>query len=249
MNDRTLSSYTFIISILVMLFLLPLQAQTTATDSITKKFNVKPLLVPTLFMGYGFVALNNPTLLSIDTNIQTSFDTTKSTKADDITMLLPAASVYGLNWAGIKGKHNFKDRSIVFGTASLLVLSTVFATKSLSNRARPNGASNDSFPSGHTAVSFMGAEFLYQEYKHISPWYGIVGYGIAATTGYLRMYNNKHWFSDVVAGAGFGILSTKIAYLLQPYLPKKLFNKVASTSFISPFYNGEQLGVSLVRSF
>ena len=235
---------------LLVLCTLYLQAQNQAVDSIpSKKFDFKPLILPSLFVGYGFVALNNPTLFSIDTDIQESFDTTKSTRIDDVTMFLPAASVYGLNMVGIKGKNNLKDRSIVFGTASILVLSTVFATKSLTKRERPNGASEDSFPSGHTAVSFMGAEFLYQEYKHISPWYGIVGYGVAATTGYLRMHNNKHWFSDVVAGAGFGILSTKAAYLLQPYLQKTLFKEDKTTSFLSPFYNGEQLGLSFVRSF
>jgi membrane-associated phospholipid phosphatase len=37
---------------------------------------------------------------------------------------------------------------------------------------------------------------------------------MAATTGYLRMYNNKHWFGDVVAGAGVGILSAKFSYWL-----------------------------------
>lgn len=250
MKPRTRFYHTYLVFILLLLPVIHIQAQTRASDSLsTKKFNYKPFIVPALFMGYGFVALNNPTLLSIDTDFQASFDTTKSTRVDDITMLIPSISAYGLDWMGIKGKQSFKDKTLVFGTASVLVMGSVFATKSLSNRVRPNDASDDSFPSGHTAVAFMGAEFLYQEYKHISPWYGIVGYGIAATTGYLRMYNNKHWFSDVVAGAGFGIMSTKIAYLLQPHLQKKLFKKEESTSFVSPFYNGEQLGVSLVRTF
>ncbi|HVV56505.1 MAG TPA: phosphatase PAP2 family protein, partial [Mucilaginibacter sp.] len=39
---------------------------------------------------------------------------------------------------------------------------------------------------------------------------------IATTTGIFRVYNRDHWFSDVVAGAGFGILSTKAAYLIYP---------------------------------
>ena len=94
---------------LLVLCTLYLQAQNQAVDSIpSKKFDFKPLILPSLFVGYGFVALNNPTLFSIDTDIQESFDTTKSTRIDDVTMFLPAASVYGLNMIGIKGKNNFK---------------------------------------------------------------------------------------------------------------------------------------------
>lgn len=240
----------FKLAALLFLCFIKTNAQETLVDSLDQqKFNYKPLLIPSVLIGYGFVSLNNPSLLSIDSSIQKSFDTSKSTHIDDFTMLLPAVSVYGLNLTGVKGKHNFKDRTVIFGTASILVLGSVFATKSITQRERPNGVSDDSFPSGHTAIAFMGAEFLYQEYKHISPWYGIVGYGVAATTGYLRMYNNKHWFSDVVAGAGFGILSTKIAYLMHTYLNKKLFKSNTSTSFVSPFYNGEHMGVFFVRSF
>jgi membrane-associated phospholipid phosphatase len=90
---------------------------------------------------------------------------------------------------------------------------------------RPDGSSNNSFPSGHTANAFMGAEFLYQEYKDVSPWYGIAGYVVATGTGLFRMYNNRHWFSDVVAGAGFGILSTKVAYWIYPWMKEKIFKE------------------------
>jgi membrane-associated phospholipid phosphatase len=44
----------------------------------------------------------------------------------------------------------------------------------------------------------------------------ISGYPIAIFTGVYRALNNKHWVGDVVAGAGFGILSTEIAYWLYP---------------------------------
>ncbi len=53
----------------------------------------------------------------------------------------------------------------------------------------------------------------------------MAGYAIATTTGIFRLYNRDHWFSDVVAGAGFGILSTKAAYLIYPYLRNRLTHK------------------------
>ena len=69
-------------------------------------------------------------------------------------------------------------------------------------------------PSGHTATAFAGAELLRLEYKEVSPWYGFAGYVVATATGTLRVLNNRHWVSDVVAGAGFGILSARLSYLI-----------------------------------
>mgnify|MGYP003199246539 CR=1 FL=1 len=67
-----------------------------------------------------------------------------------------------------------------------------------------------SFPSGHTATAFMTATMLTKEYGHISPWIGIGAYSVATATGLMRMANNKHWLSDVLTGAGIGILADLI---------------------------------------
>ena len=143
-------------------------------------------------------------------------------KIDDVSQFAPSLTVYGLNALGIQGKNDFKDRTIILGTASLIMGSTVTAMKKLTAIERPDGSNKLSFPSGSTAISFMGAEFLYQEYKDVSIWYGISGYLVATGTGFLRLHNNKHWFTDVVTGAGIGILSTKIAYWIHPLVKKTL---------------------------
>jgi len=44
---------------------------------------------------------------------------------------------------------------------------------------------------------------------------------MATATAGLRMYNNKHWMTDVAAGAGLGILSTQVAYWIHPWYEKK----------------------------
>lgn len=65
------------------------------------------------------------------------------------------------------------------------------------------------------------------------------------------MYNNRHWLTDVAAGAGIGILSTKIAYWINPYLTQKLFNKEkkGSSTLLAPSYDRKNFGVSFIRTF
>src|SRR5690606_29011205 len=125
--------------------------------------------------------------------------------------------------------------------------------KAMTDVQRPDITAYNSFPSGHTATAFAGAEFLLQEYKDKSIWYGISGYVVATGTGLMRIYNNRHWLTDVAAGAGIGILSTKIAYWVYPFLKNKIFKDKKSEKQISamvmPFYNGEQFGGGMVVRF
>lgn len=157
--------------------------------------------------------------------------------------------MYVLNLSGIKGRHNFKDRTIILGIASLFTAASVNAIKYTAKVERPDKSAINSFPSGHTAVAFMGAEFLWQEYKDVSIWYGIGGYAIATLTGGFRIYNNKHWIGDVAFGAGLGILSTKLAYLLYPAIQNKWSNKKGNKLVFYPYYNGQQGGISISKQF
>ena len=78
------------------------------------------------------------------------------------------AAVYGLNLAGLKGYHNLKDRTIILVTSYLIMSITVESLKRAIKEERPDRSNNQSFPSGHTATAFMGAEFLWREYKDVS---------------------------------------------------------------------------------
>lgn len=217
------------------------------------KFSYKQLIIPAALIGYGVIALTNDGLKSLNLEVKEEINEhiDKKFTIDDISQYAPFASVYALNVLGVKGKHNFKDRTIILGSAYVIMGSTTFALKKWTKVERPDGSSNNSFPSGHTATAFMGAEFLYQEYKDISPWYGITGYVVAAGTGFFRMYNNRHWFSDIVAGAGVGILSTRIAYWIHPWMKQKIFRGKSEkySGMIMPFYNGKQAGLGLVLNF
>ena len=235
-----------------------LNAQQIDTDSILKndtihKFKFERLVIPTVLIGYGIVSIESDQLKLFNTQIRDEVkeDIDKTTTIDDFSQYAPALSVYGLNALGIKGKHNFKDRTILLGTSYLIMSASVLSLKSITKVERPDGSAFNSFPSGHTATAFAGAEFLWQEYKDVSILYGISGYIIATGTGAFRIYNDRHWLTDVLAGAGIGILSTKIAYWINPWIQEKIFKSKEknSISAIAPFYNGKQLGIGFIRSF
>ncbi len=234
-------------------------AQNSIQDSVSSKrstlnnFKYTPLIIPTACIAYGIIGLNSSELKKINLDIQSNVIKNNPAKItiDDYLQYAPALSVYGLNSLGIQGKHNFKDRTVILGTSMLFVFTSVSALKKTTKIERPDGSASNSFPSGHTALAFAGAEFMYQEYKEVSIWYGISAYAVATTTGTFRIYNNKHWFSDVVTGAGFGILSTKAAYWLAPYFNKHFFPSMTGkcTAFLIPTLDGGILGGAFVWSF
>lgn len=237
-----------------------LSAQNAVKDSVhldtvqNIRFNYKQLIIPGILIGYGFWGMESGQIKSFNFQIREELTENIDRKVtiDDFSRYVPAASVYALNAFGVEGKNNLRDRSIILATSTIFTVVTVFGLKSITNVERPDGTSNDSFPSGHTAIAFAGAEFLYQEYKDKSVWYGVAAYAIAAGTGIFRMYNNRHWLTDVAAGAGIGILSTKAAYWLNPYITRKLFGKSEknkTTSFLMPSYDGQYFRITFAKSF
>src|SRR5574344_2364870 len=181
------------------------------TDN-THKLKLAQMIAPGLCIGAGVVGIGNDWVESQDNIIRDGLKGNNKLTIDNYMQYVPTASVYLLNLCGVKGRHDFIDRTVILGM-SWLMMGMITNTMKLSfGERRPDGSSRNSFPSRHTATAFMGAEFLYQEYKDISPWIGYSGYLIAATTGYLRIYNNRHYLNDVVAGAYIGIISTKFAY-------------------------------------
>lgn len=217
------------------------------------KFNYKQLIIPGVLIGYGLVGIESDQIKNFNSEIKEEVNEHIDEKItiDDFAQYAPAAAVYALNAFGDKGKNNLKDRSIILTSSYLMMTVAVLTLKNITKVERPDGSSNNSFPSGHTATAFAGAEFMYQEYKDQSIWYGVSGYLVATGTGLFRMYNDRHWFTDVAAGAGIGILSTKVAYWIYPYINRKIFTPKEKkvSSMILPYYNGKQLGCGLVMQF
>jgi hypothetical protein len=81
--------------------------------------------------------------------------------------------------------------------------------------------SNDyaSLPSGHTTVAFTISTVLAERINRW--WASIPLYGLAAATGYSRMYHDQHWASDVFLGAVIGYFSGKAITAAEEYRQKK----------------------------
>ncbi|MFC6102268.1 phosphatase PAP2 family protein [Olivibacter domesticus] len=134
------------------------------------------------------------------------------TGIDNYLQYAPIAAVYTMDAYGYKAKHDFVNRSAILFKGELMMSAIVFTAKSSFHNLRPDGSTYNSFPSGHTAQAFAAATFLAEEYGSTYKWMPYVAYSAATCVGGMRMANNRHYISDVLFGAGIGILTMKVAY-------------------------------------
>src|SRR4030095_8776214 len=123
----------------------------------------KSLIIPTTMIVYGFTSLNSVELQKLNKNIcEEVVEDSRgfNTRADDYLKYAPAASVYLLNFVGVKGRHGFVDRSIILVASTILSSQLVTALKHGTHQLRPDGSTYNSFPSGHTTTAFIGAELM-----------------------------------------------------------------------------------------
>ena len=206
-------------------------------------------IAPTAMMAYGIAALKSSALHRVDARVQKEVYANHphaAFHADDYLIWAPAVTVYGLNAAGIKGEHGLVDRSILYVVSYALARITTSILKKSTHQWRPDNTDFYAFPSGHTTTAFVGAEFLRQEYKGVSPWYGIGGYTTAATAGFLRIYNNKHWLSNTIAGAGLGMASVRLMYWVYPLVRRAVIKDKQRSTIILPSYENGAVGIRLM---
>ena len=143
------------------------------------------------------------------------------TGVDDYLQYFGPAMTVGLKVAGLEGRSDWgrflASSAMSAGLMALFVNTLKYSTKEM----RPDGSTANSWPSGHTATAFVGATILHKEYGLTrSPWYSVAGYGVATATGVMRVLNNRHWVSDVLSGAGIGVLSGELGYALSDLIFK-----------------------------
>ena len=137
------------------------------------------------------------------------------TGIDDYTQFFGPAMVVGLKLGGYEGRSDWPRLLASAGMSYAIMAGFVNGIKYTAKEMRPDGSTANSWPSGHTATAFVGASLLHKEYGLTrSPWWSVAGYGVATATGVMRVLNNRHWISDVMSGAGIGIMSTELGYAL-----------------------------------
>ncbi|MCR4612564.1 MAG: phosphatase PAP2 family protein [Bacteroidaceae bacterium] len=143
------------------------------------------------------------------------------TSIDDYTQYFSPALTLGLKVGGVEGRSDWKRLLVSSAMSYGIMAALVNSIKYTASEMRPDGSTANSWPSGHTATSFVGATILHKEYGLTrSPWYSVAGYGVATATGVMRVLNNRHWVSDVLSGAGIGIFSGELAYALSDLIYK-----------------------------
>lgn len=165
---------------------------------------------------------------------------------DDYLQYVPAVTMLGMKIGGVKGRSSWGRMLVSDAFSAIIMTGAVNLLKSQANVTRPDGSNKHSFPSGHTATAFMTATMMHKEYGELSPWYSIGAYSVATATGLSRMINNKHWLSDVLVGAGFGILSTELGYYLADLIFKERgINHFATSEKFDRFRNPSSFGIYL----
>jgi hypothetical protein len=138
--------------------------------------------------------------------------------------------VLGAAWlaGAVLGSDRTKDvagHALQAGLAAGMVASGL---KFVTGRQRPNSrfdndhfdwfkAGDTSFPSGHTALAFSLATALSNEFQ--GHWDDVGFYSLATLTGLSRINDNKHWFSDVLAGAAVGVLAGRWSTRVHRRIP------------------------------
>jgi membrane-associated phospholipid phosphatase len=225
--------------------------ETSIPDSTQPRQHLSSYIAPSVLLLYGFLEPHVNVLRRIDnnTNLELREDHPSfANHLDNYFRYAPAVAVYGMDALGLKAKHNVIDRSVMLLIAGTINSTAVSISKNNISRMRPNGTLH-SFPSGHTAMAFMTAEFMHQEYKDNYPVMSYLGYATATATGILRLYNGAHWVSDVVTGAGYGILSTKISYLVYPMLKRLVFHDKPVHFVLLPVHQSSYNGLALTHAF
>jgi membrane-associated phospholipid phosphatase len=203
--------------------------QLCSTDSLKAKYTspgrnhtiIKSCILPFTLVSTGIIVefLPSNTVFSkerIQQHVQDKMGGF-STSADNYLQFVPMAAMFGLNFAGVKSKSDLVNQAVIAVKSEILMTAIVTSMKYFIHDMRPDGSSDNTMPSGHTAQAFVSATLLDMEYRETSPWISVGGYLCATATGFFRVANNRHWTSDVLIGAGIGIASVKAVYLTHRY--------------------------------
>lgn len=200
------------------------------------------MMVPSMVLIIGGLGMKGNEFHNLRNDLIPAF----KNHVDDYLQYVPAAAMIIMKAAGVKGRSSW-GRMLVADAFSVAIMAmAVNSIKYTVSEERPDGSSNNSFPSGHTATAFMCATMLSKEFSCVSPWIGVGGYALATATGLMRVANNRHWMSDILVGAGIGVIATELGYLFADLIFKdKGLKRKTPYMKKDPFRKPSFLGVNL----
>ena len=208
------------------------------------KLTYKQFIVPAVLITGGLVMKNTPMNKNLQTDFRRVLGEDFHNKIDNYIQYEALLQIYGGRYLGLKPKHDALQQTINIVVSNAIMGGIVQSMKFSYKELRPDGTDELSFPSGHTATAFTNASVLFYEYKEANIWYASSGYLFAAATGFLRIANNKHYTSDVLAGAGIG---TAVGLAVSYWSPFKslTFGKNKTHALIYPQI-GTNYGIGLL---
>lgn len=201
-------------------------------------------------LGTGLIAT------TFDDNIKTFVNNHKSDTLDHLSPVFRSFGEFYPSLVLVGAGYLFdNDKSVKTGfyaaEASILGAGITYVAKNIFARARPytnegshswgNESFNSdysSFPSGHSTVAFATAAVIadmYSDKKYIPQ----ISYTLATMTALSRIYDDKHWFSDVLLGSSIGYLTGKALMKI----------KKEDNTYIGPQSDGKNIGIAFGGRF
>ena len=221
--------YIFIVLLIIITFLQATRAQDA--DSLKRKTILKQSILPVSLIAVGSILSGSNFEKNLQTNLRDAVGNDYEFRIDNYLQYAPVAELYIADIAGVKSKNHWFDQTKYLLISNILTASITHGLKIVTGKSRPNGWAH-SFPSGHTTFAFTNATVVYNEFIDSSPALAYSGYLFSTTTGIFRMVNNKHWLSDVMVGAGIGILVTNLVYYFEPLKNFNPFKKAENVVLI-----------------
>ncbi len=218
---------------------------TKPDDSV--KFRPTQLIFPTALIATGIFGVYHNGFLKLNNTIRDNMDDLRQSRylhIDDYFQYLPALTYATFGLLRIPCKHSFRERIAIEATAYIIMAAIVNIGKYSFREKRPDSNARNSFPSGHSATVFTGAELMRIEYG----WgIGMASYAVATGVAFLRLYNGRHWTNDILAGAGIGILSARVGYWMLPLYRKwfKWNSSARAMAALTPSYSYFDKSVSI----
>jgi hypothetical protein len=228
--------------LIFVLYALTVNAQNSSNTKLPKA-----IIVPAVLIGTGLILNGSDIEHRLRTNIRERIGNDYKCKIDDYTQFAPLVELYAFDISGVKTKNHWFDQTKYLIISNALTIAIIQGMKHIILKTRPDGSAY-SFPSGHTSFAFTNATVLYNEFKNSSPFIAYSGYFFASTTGTFRILNDKHWLSDVLTGAGIGIIIANLVYYFEPLKSFNPFLASKNISFI-PQINNNNIGIYFNYSF